>query len=299
MYVIFTILAGVLWGCISIFIKTLADLGLSSIHVMFIRATLSAVMLFFFLLIKDRSLLKIKLRDLWMFIGTGVVSLSFFSLCYFTTILEVGASVAVILLYTSPIFVLILSVLFFNEKINARKIIALVLTFAGCILVTGIIGSGNAVTAAGSPQITLKGFLIGLCAGFGYALYSIFSRFALKKYNSFTVTFYTFVFSGLSLIPFAMGTTGTALFVKMLPNQRFWLFAVGIVLFCTVLPYIFYTLGLSGLETSKAAILVTVEPLVGTLIGFIVYNESVSVAKIIGIVCIFVSVILLGIKTGE
>lgn len=299
MYVIFTILAGVLWGCISIFIKTLADLGLSSIHVMFIRATLSAVMLFFFLLIKDRSLLKIKLRDLWMFIGTGVVSLSFFSLCYFTTILEVGASVAVILLYTSPIFVLILSVLLFKEKINARKIIALVLTFAGCILVTGIIGSGNAVTAAGSPQITLKGFLIGLCAGFGYALYSIFSRFALKKYNSFTVTFYTFVFSGLSLIPFAMGTTGTALFVKMLPNQRFWLFAVGIALFCTVLPYIFYTLGLSGLETSKAAILVTVEPLVGTLIGFIVYNESVSVAKIIGIVCIFVSVILLGIKTGE
>lgn len=299
MYVIFTILAGVLWGCISIFIKTLADLGLSSIHVMFIRATLSAVMLFFFLLIKDRSLLKIKLRDLWMFIGTGVVSLSFFSLCYFTTILEVGASVAVILLYTSPIFVLILSVLLFKEKINARKIIALVLTFAGCILVTGIIGSGNAVTTAGSSQITLKGFLIGLCAGFGYALYSIFSRFALKKYDSFTVTFYTFVFSGLSLIPFAMGTTGTALFVKMLPNQRFWLFAVGIALFCTVLPYIFYTLGLSGLETSKAAILVTVEPLVGTLIGFIVYNESVSVAKIIGIVCIFVSVILLGIKTDE
>lgn len=234
-----------------------------------------------------------------MFIGTGVVSLSFFSLCYFKTILEVGASVAVILLYTSPIFVLILSVLLFNEKINARKIIALVLTFAGCILVTGIIGSGNAVTAAGSPQITLKGFLIGLCAGFGYALYSIFSRFALKKYNSFTVTFYTFVFSGLSLIPFAMGTTGIALFVKMLPNQRFWLFAVGIALFCTVLPYIFYTLGLNGLETSKAAILVTVEPLVGTLIGFIVYNESISVAKIIGIVCIFVSVILLGIKTGE
>lgn len=286
MYAILTILAGVLWGCISIFIKTLADLGLSSIHVMFIRATLSSVMLFFFLLIKDRSLLKIKLRDIWMFFGTGVVSLTFFSLCYFTTILEVGASVAVILLYTSPIFVLILSVILFQEKINLIKIVALVLTFTGCILVTGVIGNGNVVT--------IKGFLIGLCAGFGYALYSIFSRFALKKYNSLTVTFYTFVFSGVSLIPFTMGSD---LLVKMLPNGNFWLFSVGIALFCTVLPYIFYTLGLSGLETGRAAILVTVEPLVGTLIGFIIYNESVSILKIIGIVCIFIAVILLGIKT--
>lgn len=293
MYAILTILAGVLWGCISIFIKTLADLGLSSIHVMFIRATLSAVMLFFFLLIKDRSLLKIKLLDTWMFLGTGVVSLSFFSLCYFTTILEVGASVAVILLYTSPIFVLILSVLLFKEKIILRKIIALVLTFAGCILVTGIIGAGPAVSSA---RITLKGFLIGLCAGFGYALYSIFSRFALKKYNSLTVTFYTFVFSGVSLIPFIMGSD---LLVKMLPNGKFWLFAVGIAIFCTVLPYIFYTVGLSGLETGRAAILVTVEPLVGTLIGFLIYNENVSFLKIVGIVCIFIAVVLLGIKTEE
>lgn len=291
MYVIFTILAGVLWGCISIFIKTLADLGLSSIHVMFIRATLSAVMLFFFLLIRDRSLLKIKLRDLWMFIGTGVVSLSFFSLCYFTTILEVGASVAVILLYTSPIFVLILSVLFFKEKINARKITALVLTFAGCIFVAGLKG-----VESGNSQITLKGFLIGLCAGFGYALYSIFSRFALKKYDSFTVTFYTFVFSGVSIIPFTIGTMGTDLPGIILPNEQFWLFSVGIALFCTVLPYIFYTIGLSGLETSKAAILVTVEPLVGTLIGFFVWDEEISFLKVTGIILIFISVVLLGLN---
>lgn len=286
MYVILTVLAGVLWGCISLFLKTLTAAGLSSLQVMMLRGVFSAIFLFLFLLIKDRSLLKVKLKDLWMFVGTGIISLTFFSLCYFKTILEIGTSVAVILLYTSPIFILIMSLFLFGEKINLPKTMALVMTFAGCILVSGI-GSSNAVTA--------KGFLIGLCAGFGYALYSIFSRFALKKYDSLTVTFYTFVFSGLSLLPFVhaeqivtmvTGTKGTGIIVFSL---------AGISILCTVLPYIFYTIGLSGLETGTAAILVTVEPLVGTLIGFFVWGEEFTVTKGTGIILIFAAVILLGI----
>lgn len=277
-YTGFTVLAGVLWGIISVFLKTLTAAGLSSLQVMLLRALFSALMLFAFLLIKDKALLCISLKDLWMFVGTGVVSLTFFSLCYFKTILEVGTSIAVILLYTSPIFILLISAVLFKEKITLVKVIALVLTFTGCILVSGV---------AGGQQISAKGFLIGLCAGFGYALYSIFSRFALKKYNSLTVTFYTFVFSGLSLLPFVHITQ-----IPALMTGKVWLFALGIALVCTVLPYIFYTHGLSGLDTGKAAILVTVEPLVGTLVGLFLWGEPFSPAKIVGIICIFVSVIL-------
>lgn len=290
MYVISTILAGVLWGCISLFLKTLTAAGLTSLQVMLVRAILSAIMLLVFLLIKDRSLLKIKLRDLWMFVGTGVISLTFFSLCYFKTILEIGTSVAVILLYTSPIFVLILSMVLFKEKINFVKVLALVMTFTGCILVAGVLGGGESA-------ITAKGFGIGLCAGFGYALYSIFSRFALKKYNSLTVTFYTFVFSGISLLPFI--TKGTeingVMNVVTKGTEIIVICALGISLFCTVLPYILYTYGLSGLDNGKAAILVTVEPLVGTLVGFFVWKEEVSVVKVVGILLIFAAVIMLGL----
>lgn len=282
MYSLLTIIAGVLWGCISLFLKTLTAAGLTSLQVMMLRGVISALMLLAFILVKDKSLLKIQFRDLWMFIGTGIISLTFFSICYFKTILEIGTSVAVILLYTSPIFVLLMSMLLFKEKINLLKIAALVMTFGGCVLVAGL-GGGSA--------ITLKGFVIGLCAGFGYALYSIFSRYALKKYSSFTVTFYTFLFSGLSSIPFVhVEKIPAAMDVKII------LFTIGLAFFCTVLPYICYTLGLSGLETGRAAILVTVEPLVGTLIGFFVWGDDVSVAKVIGIILIFAAVILLGLN---
>src|SRR5574344_951313 len=164
-YTVAVILSGVLWGIISLFLKALTSCGFNSIQIMVIRAVLSCVILFFVLFFKDKSLLKIKIKDLWMFIGTGIVSLTLFSLCYFTTILESGASVAVVLLYTSPIFVLLLSAVIFKEKITVLKFISLILTFVGCVFVTGLI--------SGKQSVSIIGFFIGLCSGLGYALYSI------------------------------------------------------------------------------------------------------------------------------
>lgn len=281
-YPMFVIFAGVLWGIISIFLKGLYSAGFSALQVMFFRGFISSVFMAIFLFVKDKSLLKFKLKDIWLFLGTGVISLTFFSLCYFYTILESGASVAVILLYTSPIFVLLMSVLFFKEKIIFVKIVALILTFAGCVLVSGV-GSSTGLSA--------KGFFIGLCAGIGYALYSIFSRLALKKYDYLTVTFYTFLFSAISIIPFCSISE-----IPSLLTCKTILLSCGIAFLCTVLPYIFYTIGLSGMETGKAAILVTVEPLVATIIGFVLWKENFSVVKMIGIIAILGSVFLLSGK---
>ena len=277
-----TIFAGVLWGTISVFLKNLSSSGLSLIQITACRAIFSSFFLFVYFFVKDKNLLKIKLKDIWMFVGTGVVSLTFFSLCYFSTILESGASIAVILLYTSPIFILLLSAILFKEKITKIKLFALILTFVGCIFVTGI---------GGENHLSAKGLFIGLCAGFGYALYSIFSRFALEKYKPLTVTFYTFVFSSISLLPFCNIVEICSSF-----SEKSLLFLIGIALVCTVLPYIFYTFGLSGLETGKAAILVTVEPLVGSLIGIFVWKENLDMLKLIGIIMIFIAVILINLN---
>lgn len=282
-YIASVVAAGVLWGCISIFIKQIDSADFSLPEILALRALISCGLMFLFLFFTNRRYLCFRLRDIWMFIGSGVISLTFFSLCYFRTILEVGASVAVILLYTSPIFVLIMSLFLFREKITSVKLLALAMTFGGCILVSGIL--------SGDGTINLQGFLIGLGAGLGYALYSIFSRYALVRYNPLTVTFYTFLFSGLSIIPFCnFGHIASA----MEPVTALWV--AGIALFCTVLPYFFYTYGLVRLETGKAAILVAVEPLVGTLVGICVFREGLTLLKLTGIVLSFAAVLLLARK---
>ena len=278
LFIFFTIFSGVLWGIISLFLKPLVSSGLSSVQVNFLRGLFSSIFMFIFLLIKDKKLLKISLKDIWMFLGTGVLSFTFFSLCYFYTIIESGSCIAVILLYTSPIFVLLLSFFLFKEKFSMLKVLALVFTFTGCILVSGL--GFNSV-------ISWKGFAVGFCSGFGYALYSIFSRYALKKYSPFTITFYTFVFSTLSILPFCKVQN-----IMPLLSVKVLFLALGISFVCTCLPYIFYTIGLQGLETGKAAIFVTVEPLIACIAGIAVFGEALSFVKAAGIILILVSVVL-------
>ncbi len=282
-YTLSVIAAGILWGIISIFIKGLNASDLSPIQILQLRAIIASVIMAPYLFITDKKLLYFNLKDIWMFIGTGVISLTFFSLCYFQTIIESGASVAVILLYTSPIFVILFSLALFKEKITAVKLTALVMTFMGCILVSGLGQNGDG--------ITVKGFIIGLGSGLGYALYSIFSRYALRKYHVLTITFYTFLFCGLSIIPFSGLGLGSGIM-----QPQLLLYGAGIALFCTVLPYLFYTYGMLRIETGKAAILVTVEPLVGTLVGCGLYGEPMTLLKAIGILLTFGAVILLGLK---
>lgn len=283
--VVSVISAGVLWGIISLFIKNMSVYGLDAMQIATLRLIVAAVFFTIFVLIKNPKLLKFKIKDIWMFIGTGVVSVVLFNMTYFYTMIHSQASIAVVLLYTSPIFVMIISALIFKEKITIQKIVALVMTFAGCIFVAGIIG-GNMLV---SPFILFT----GISAGLLYALYTIFGRFALEKYDTMTVTAYTFIFGTLGSLPFGKVVPAVRI---VLENPKLVFLCIGIGIISTVLPYFFYTWGLERMESGKAAILVAVEPLVGAVIGMTVFHESRSLTKIVGIALIIGAIIVLNIN---
>lgn len=279
------IMAGMLWGTISIFINTLDKYGLNSMEMGVLRTSVCVILLFFIILFYKPSLFKIHLKDIWMFIGTGLLSLVFFNYCYFSTILNSSASVAVSLLYTSPVWVMLFSSVLFKEKLTAQKRIAIPITVLGCALTTGIIGTGGALTS--------RVILTGLLSGIGYALYSIFGRYATEKYSSLTITFYTFLFAFFGFLFF---TKPTELVQKATADSKVIIFSLLISIVCSFLPYIFYTVGLNNMETSVAAILVAVEPLVGCIISVTVFNDNMSPTKIAGIVLILLSIVILNLK---
>lgn len=283
--VIAVIGAGVLWGIISIFIDKLSAAGLDSLQISLVRMAVSAVTFAAVTALTDVKKLKIKLKDIWMFMGTGIVSVVMFNICYFYTIVHSEASVAVVLLYTSPIFILLISAPLFHERITPKKLVALGMTFGGCVLVAGVLGGGISLT----PFV----FFTGLGSGFFYALYTIFGRFALKKYDTVTVTAYTFIFGLLGALP--LGKAGATLAViKVQPTLIWWGLGVGII--CAVLPYFLYTWGLQRMESGKAAILVAVEPLVGAVVGMTRFHEDHSPLKLCGIALILGAIILLNLK---
>lgn len=280
------ILAGCFWGSMGIFVRKLTAFGFSPIQIVSIRLTVAALVFALLLFVKDRSGFRIALRDLPLFLGLGFGSILFFTVCYFSAITIMPLSTAAILLYTSPIWIMLMSVLFFHEKLNRTKLIALALAFAGCVLVSGISGKG----------LTLKGLLLGLGSGIGYGLYSILGTIALRKYSPYTVTTYTFLFAAAG----SWLVCGPAdLISKFAAADNL----AGLLLFCVltglvtaVIPFLAYTLGLRTVEAGRAGILATIEPLVATLVGIIVFSEPVTLLSGLGIVLILAAVILLNGK---
>lgn len=283
------IAAGCMWGSMGLWVRRFDGAGLGSLQILALRVAVAVIVMGIFLSIYNRKLLRIKWKDLWCFLGSGICSIVFFGYCYNRTIVLTSLSVAAILLYTAPAMVTVMSFFLFKEALTKRKVFALLLAFCGCVLVTGVLEGAGAVSALG--------ILTGLGSGFGYALYSIFGRFALDKgYHPVTVTFYTFAcaFAGVlvladwtPVIAFAAGNAGNLLYC----------FAYGIV--TTVAPYLLYTSGLNYIEPGTASVMATVEPMVATLLGILIFHEKMTLMSGLGVLLVLAALVVLGQKQEE
>lgn len=281
----YIILAGIFWGIIPLFVKQLQEMGLHSMEVVCIRVTMSAILLILFILIRDKSKLKIHIKDIPLFIGTGVCSIVFFNLCYFEAIHVIGgSSLPALLLYTAPIFVMIISIFLFKEKITKKKILSLVMTFGGLVLVTEVLSS--------SHTISLKAILLGLGAGLGYALYSIFGKFLVNKYDPLTITAYTFTTASIFSIPISKITNHISLIFSL----QGIISSISLALVCTILPFLCYTTGLKKIEAGKASVLATIEPFVASIVGLLFFNESLTISKISGMLLILAAIVILNLR---
>lgn len=280
------IIAGVLWGIISLFVRILSEAGYNSLEIVEIRALFSAIILIILVTIYDRSLLKIQLADFLLLCGTGLASIVFFNYCYFQVIRISGASTAALLLYTAPAIVMVLSVVILKEQMNGAKIAALILTVVGLVFVTGIFTTNE--------PLSVSAFLFGLGSGLGYALYSIFSKLLMKRgCHSLTITTYTFIIAAAGVFPFVSSNHILQTFVR----PEILIHCIGISGLCTVLPFLAYTVGLRHIDAGQASILATVEPVVASALGICIYHETASSGKILGMICIIAAIVILNLRS--
>ena len=277
------LLAALLWGCIGIFTRSMLETGFTAVQIVAVRAFVTAIIMGIIILIKDPTLFKMKLRDIWMFFGTGILSFLFFNVCYMSSIGENSLSVACILMYTSPIWVTTLAVPIFKEKLTLQKFSAFVICFGGCVM----------VCLSDSLRLTKIGRVFGLLSGLGYALYSIFGKLASTKYNTLTITFYTFLFASIGVLPLC----GLPKLTVLLSNGINILWSVGVAVTCTILPYLLYTFGLSKTGAGKAAVIAIFEPAVASVVGALCFKENMGALGLIGIIAVMVGLVYL--ETGN
>ncbi|MBE6964206.1 MAG: EamA family transporter [Ruminococcaceae bacterium] len=275
------LLSAALWGIIGIWNRTLMAAGLSPTSIVVVRNFGGMALLTAIFAVKDRRVFRVERAHLKYFFGTGIVSVLLFTCCYFTCQKLCSLAVASILLYTAPAIVVVLSAILWKEPVTKRKLLALLLTLAGCALVCGLFGGGL--------DVTLTGVLLGLGAGFFYALYSIFGRYALNRYDPMTVTVWTFLFAGTA----SLVLLRPAEMALLANSPKLWPVAAGLVVFSTVLPYLFYTRGLSRVESGKASIIASLEPVVAALAGVLIFGEPMNALTLAGIALVLAGVVIL------
>lgn len=281
--------AGVLWGLLSLFFKVLSAVGMTAPQAVGVRTAVAACALWLYLAVRDPAALRLKSpKHLWYFVGTGMVSLAFFNSCYFACIERATIGVAALLLYTAPAFVMLFSAVLFGERLTARKLAALVLAVAGCGLATGAF--------EGRLSLSLTALLFGLGSGVGYALYTIFGKYALRDYSSTTITAYTLLFAALGVAPFAQPVQALRLAVSS-PAALLAALMAGVL--CTVAPYLLYTRGLARVDAGRASILASIEPVVAALVGVLFFHEGLRADKLAGMALVLGAIALLNLPARE
>ena len=287
---IFPILAGVLWGATGIFIRKSMALGMNSITVISSKVTIASIIMIIFISIYNKSLLKIKLKDIYIFISAALLGMFAVNVFFNESVHLLSLSLAAVLLSLSPIFVLIMSYFLYKEKITTIKIISMILAFLGCVLVSNVLSS--------KINLSFRGIISGLLAAFFYALYSIISKKALQKgYHSLTITLYAFIFISIIIAPF----TNWGLIINLVKNDpiNISVFMIMHSVLVLIMPYVFYTISFSFMDVGKASILASCEPIASTIFGIIFFNEIPNIPSIIGIALTVTALTLLSMPSKK
>lgn len=261
----FIIAGASFWGMTGLFVQNLYPYGFSAWDVVAIRLTASTILIFTLLGLLSRSYLKIKLRHIPYFCGLGIVSIALFNWCYFAVMEQASLSIAVIFVYTSPVFAAVIARIFYRERITGRKTAAIIFTVFGCSLVIGFFPAGGMVLSGTTV-------LLGLFSGFFCSLYSIIGKHVSSLYHPVTITAYSMLCGCLFTLP----TSSLGRKTESFQHPEVWGVILGLTTLSTIVAYTLYTIGLTYAESSKAVILSSFELLVSILIGIAVFHDNLT-----------------------
>ncbi len=283
------IAAALLWGAQGVFVRLLTALGLAVYDVSSLRICAAATAILIFMICCRPRLLQVKIRELWIAAGAGVIAVTGLNCCYFNAIELTSLGVAAVLMYISPALVTLLSCLLFHEQFTRRKALALILALCGCSCVSGIFGSAQ--------QVTTAGVLWGLGAGCCYAAYSIFSALALRRgWHPLTLIAWSFIFAAISTLP--LGNPVAAV-LQFSGEPLLWWDTAGIVLLCSLLPSWCYNRALQRMEAGRAAVLASIETAAAAVYGIVLFDDPPTLSLLAGIMLVLGSAAVLHLPSAQ
>jgi drug/metabolite transporter (DMT)-like permease len=295
--ILIALVATTVWATTAIFISYLLDnFDLRPLTLAFWRDLFVGVLLLVTVALVQPAALKIKLRDVPFFIGYGFVGLAVFNGMWTYSVQYNGAAVATVLAYSSPAFTVLLAWPILKEALTVRKLLAVALSFTGCIFVAE-------AYSVNQWQLNPLGIVFGLTTGLAFAFYNLAGRWSAKRFSSaWTVTTYGFLFAALGLgltqrfdfwsTPIGSGGLFFAnpAFSMSTHWQGWWV--LGVLVIPTVLGFGLYTLSLRYLPASVAGLIASLEPVLTAIMAIFILNESLKPEQWLGAGLIVLAVVL-------
>jgi drug/metabolite transporter (DMT)-like permease len=283
---ILVIIATVFWSGLGVIGKELYGLGLDPLSVITFRVLFAFGLLLAAVVPLRPGLLRVEARKLPVLVLYGFVAVALNFTCYFYALQYITVTTAIILVYTYPAIVTLLSRLVFQERLERWKLLALLMTLVGVFLVAQGYAPEQLI-------LNLKGALLALTTAAAIAFYNLMGKRLLGGLNPWTLTLYGFLFGGLFLTGWR-SWQGAELGYPLLA----WVLILVLALFPSILAYGLYLKALKHLEASRAAITATLEPVLAALLAFTVLGERIEPLQALGGLLVLGGVAVLRLRSS-
>lgn len=275
-----------LWSTTGIFISYLfKHYPLSPMTLAFWRNIFVVISLGLGLLIFRRNFFKIEKRDRWFLLLYGL-SLSLMNGLWTFSVAYNGAAVSTVLVYASPGITAIAGKFIFKERLTWIRILAVVASLIGCVLVA---------RATDPEQWTLNavGIIIGVGSAFSFTLYSVMGKIVFhRRINSWGATWYAFV---IAMLVFAFTQTGDTV-LSLGTHFDGWLILIVLAVIPTLGGFGLYTASLGYLPAGTANLIAVLEPVLTSILAFFLLGETLLPIQLLGAAFIVGSVVSLRLE---
>lgn len=273
----------IIYGTIGVFLDRIQNMSVGSI--LFSRLFFGFCMIFIYLLL-NRGLGQLKPKKNRKYLLLLGLLNTITGLCYFSSILYSGISIAVLLLYTAPVYVNLLAPSILGEHRSSKSIFPLLLAVGGVLLIAR---PGEVLMSIEAGSYFRKGLIFGLLSGLSFGATIITIRYLREDYSGIAQTFWLTGISLLFMLPSALSTPA-AVFIKNLDILL--LFGLTIT-FAAVI----YLRGISEIRAQTGSILALVEPVSGIFFDVIVLKNPLYISTFLG--CSFILTAAYIVSRGE
>lgn len=269
-----------MWGIMGIFVRRLSAAGLSNYDISFLRCILAGVAFFLLKACMSPKTLKTNLKGLAVCVLYGVVAYGVSFVSYGMAVERIPVAVATVLMFMSPVWVTILGIVIFHEKLKSRTLVIIMVCIIGASMVANLVG-----TSAGT--LDGVGIFAGILNGFGVSLQIMIPRYFADQYDRDTMLVYGFLGAAVVLAFFSdFGAIGNYIVHE---KMQAWMYILGVGILCTMVANVAFVKSTIYISTTTSSILSSLEVVVGAIVGFLIFGEHMTGIQILGAVIVVIA----------